>query len=126
MQGKSLDAYKTILNQSLMGQIAGLDFLLLEAMPLEPAGKIAEKLSIPVYGIGAGRATDGQLVIMHDLIGMFFQFKPKFAKRYCEAGSMILQALTRYASEVRNLLFPDENYEYSLSDEEKNKIKDEG
>ena len=73
---------------------------------------IANDLDIPVYGIGAGKGTDGQLVIMHDLIGMFFEFKPKFAKRYCEAGKLIKGALETYCSEVRDGTFPDEDHSY--------------
>jgi 3-methyl-2-oxobutanoate hydroxymethyltransferase len=106
VQGKSMDATEKILNDALKLQDAGCSFLLLEAMPKESAAIIANELSIPVYGVGAGDQVDGQLVILHDLIGMFFDFKSKFVKRYCDAGEMILEALKDYAYEVRTGKFP--------------------
>ena len=117
VQGKTKEAFREILDQAKRVQDAGCSFLLLEAMPVEPAKMIAEELSIPVYGIGAGDRTDGQLVIMHDLIGMFFEFKPKFAKRYCEAGKLIRESLESYCSEVRDGSFPsEENFYAPLED----------
>ena len=74
VQGKTKESADVILDQALRLQDAGCSFLLLEAMPRESAQYIAEKLEIPIYGIGAGDQVDGQLVIQHDLIGMFFEF----------------------------------------------------
>lgn len=122
VQGKTIDAAKKILDDALRLQDAGCKFLFLEAMPRESAALIRESLEIPVYGIGAGDKTDGQLVIMHDLIGMFFEFKSKFVKRYCEAGQLIEEALTSYADEVRNGKFPAEENFYSLNDGELEKM----
>ena len=96
--------------------------MFLEAMPREAAALITENLDIPVYGIGAGDKVDGQLVIMHDLIGMFFEFKSKFVKRYCEAGVMIEGALREYAEEVRMKKFPSEENFYNLNEGELEKL----
>ena len=118
VQGKTAEQADIILDQALKLQEAGCSFLLLEAMPKEPAELIAKKLSIPVYGIGAGDKVDGQLVIFHDLMGLFWEFKSKFVKRYCEAGRIMQDAMTEYADEVRNGVFPsDENF-YEIKDEE--------
>ena len=117
VQGKTKESFREILDQALAVQAAGCSFLLLEAMPVEPARMIAEELDIPVYGIGAGSGTDGQLVILHDLIGMFFEFKPKFAKRYCEAGEMIREALEDYCTEVRSGAFPSSEHFYAPVDD---------
>lgn len=122
VQGKTKEATERILDDALRLQDAGCRFLLLEAMPRESAGYIAEKLSIPVYGVGAGDLVDGQLVIMHDLIGMFFEFKSKFIKRYCEAGKLIEEALKDYAYEVRTRRFPTEENFYEIKEGELEKL----
>ena len=122
VQGKTLDAAKLILEDALRLQDAGCKFMFLEAMPQEAAALISSNLEIPTYGIGAGDKVDGQLVIMHDLIGMFFEFKSKFVKRYCEAGILIENALKEYASEVRDRKFPSSENFYSLNDGELEKM----
>jgi 3-methyl-2-oxobutanoate hydroxymethyltransferase len=122
VQGKTLDSAKLILEDALKLQDAGCKFMFLEAMPREAAALITENLEIPVYGIGAGDKVDGQLVIMHDLIGMFFEFKSKFVKRYCQAGMMIEDALKEYADEVRTRKFPAEENFYNLNEGELEKL----
>ncbi len=122
VQGKTSKSAQVVLDQALRLQDAGCSFLLLEAMPTEPAGLISEKLSIPVYGIGAGNLVDGQLVILHDLIGLFWEFKSKFVKRYCEAGKLIESALIDYKDEVKNQIFPDKNNFYEIKEEELEKL----
>ncbi len=122
VQGKTLDSAKLILEDALKLQDAGCKFMFLEAMPREAAALISENLDIPVYGIGAGDKVDGQLVIIHDLIGMFFEFKSKFVKRYCEAGVMIESALMEYANDVRMKKFPSEENFYNLNEGELEKL----
>jgi len=122
VQGKTADQAEVILEQALKLQDAGCSFLLLEAMPKQPAELIAKKLSIPVYGIGAGDKVDGQLVIFHDLMGLFWEFKSKFVKRYCEAGQIMQKAMSEYADEVRNGVFPAEENFYEIKDEELEKL----
>ncbi len=118
VQGKSIESVKIILDQALRIQDAGCSLLLLEAMPSEPAGLIAKELDIPVYGIGAGNKVDGQLVIFHDLVGMFWEFKSKFVKQYCEAGKLIQNAIEDYGKEVRENKFPFEENCYEMVDED--------
>jgi 3-methyl-2-oxobutanoate hydroxymethyltransferase len=122
VQGKTLKAAEILVEESLRAQEAGCKFLFLEAVPRETAQIVRDSLEIPVYGIGAGDMTDGQLVILHDLIGMFFEFKSKFVKRYCEAGVMVSQALKDYAEEVRTGKFPTEENFYSMNDGELEKL----
>lgn len=122
VQGKTSKSAQVVLDQALRLQDAGCSFLLLEAMPTEPAGLITEKLSIPVYGIGAGNLVDGQLVILHDLIGLFWEFKSKFVKRYCEAGKLIESALIDYKDEVKNNVFPGKENFYEIKEEELEKL----
>lgn len=122
VQGKTAKQSEVILGQALALQEAGCSFLLLEAMPREPAFLIAHELSIPVYGIGAGDQVDGQLVIFHDLMGLFWEFKSKFVKRYCEAGQIMQSAMMEYVSEVRDGAFPAEENFYEIKDEELEKL----
>jgi 3-methyl-2-oxobutanoate hydroxymethyltransferase len=118
VQGKTAKQAEIILKQALDLQEAGCSFLLLEGMPRESAEIIAKELKIPVYGIGAGDKVDGQLVIFHDLMGLFWEFKSKFVKRYCEAGQIMQNALKEYAAEVRSGNFPAEENFYAIKEEE--------
>ena len=122
VQGKTARQAEIILKQAQALQEAGCSFLLLEGMPRESAKMIAEQLEIPVYGIGAGDHVDGQLVIFHDLMGLFWEFKSKFVKRYCEAGQIMQRALSEYAHEVREGLFPAEENFYAIKEEELEKL----
>ena len=122
VQGKTAKSAEIELDQAKRLQDAGCSALLLEAMPTEPAGIIAETLDIPVYGIGAGDRVDGQLVILHDLVGLFWEFKSKFVKRYCEAGQLIQSALEDYKSEVKGGQFPAEENFYEIKEEELEKL----
>jgi 3-methyl-2-oxobutanoate hydroxymethyltransferase len=122
VQGKTADQADVILQQALALQEAGCSALLLEAMPKEPAEMIAKQLSIPVYGIGGGDGVDGQLVIFHDLTGLFWEFKSKFVKRYCEAGKIIQDALEQYVDEVKTGVFPAQENFYEIKEEELEKL----
>jgi 3-methyl-2-oxobutanoate hydroxymethyltransferase len=122
VQGKTAEQAEIVLKQALKLQEAGCSALLLEAMPKEPAELIAQELNIPVYGIGAGDGVDGQLVIFHDLMGLFWEFKSKFVKRYCEAGNLMVKALEDYCSEVRNLQFPTSEHFYEIKESELEKL----
>jgi len=122
VQGKTADQAEVILKQALKLQEAGCSALLLEAMPREASAMIARELTIPVYGIGGGDLVDGQLVIFHDLVGLFWEFKSKFVKRYGEAGKIIQDALTEYTQEVRNGIFPSQENFYEIKEEELEKL----
>jgi len=122
VQGKTAKSAEIVLKQARSLEEAGCSFLLLEAMPREAAEMIARELHMPVYGIGAGDKVDGQLVIMHDLVGLFWEFKSKFVKRYCEAGQMIQNALEDYRDEVKNAKFPAKENFYEIKEEELEKL----
>ena len=122
VQGKTAKQAEIILQQARDLQKAGCSFLLLEGMPRESAEMITQNLDIPVYGIGAGDKVDGQLVIFHDLMGLFWEFKSKFVKRYCEAGQLMQDSLAQYANEVREGIFPSEENFYAIKEEELEKL----
>ena len=117
VQGKTKHSYEELLADARSIEKAGAFAILLEAMPAETAEKIKKHITIPVYGIGAGDKVDGQLVIIHDILGLFEEFTPKFVKRYCEAGKLIESAIDTYCKEVRTGKFPTKEYFYEMSTE---------
>jgi 3-methyl-2-oxobutanoate hydroxymethyltransferase len=85
---------------------AGAFSVVLECIPAELAAKVTAALSIPTIGIGAGADCDGQVLVLHDVLGLFDDLKPKFVKRYAELGSAIRDAVKRYCDDVRAGTFP--------------------
>jgi len=145
VQGKTVESFEKTLKDAFELQKAGIFALLLEAMPAEPAGQIAKQLDIPVYGIGTGDMVNGQLVIMHDLMGFYQPFRPWFAKCYIPEvakgfadyivslddhrqvgrehrrdGLLVLaeMAVLKYIEDVKNKVFPGEEYSYAIGDKQ--------
>lgn len=132
IQGKTWESTKELLETALALQEAGVFAILLEGVTEEVAGLIREKLDIPVYGIGSGRLVDGQLLISHDLLNMYWGFKkvPIYIKRYLPekdysqtVGDMILNIYTQYVREVKSGKFPAEEHVHKLKPEDWKKIK---
>jgi 3-methyl-2-oxobutanoate hydroxymethyltransferase len=115
VQGKTRAESEVLVEDALALQEAGASSILVEATPPETGAMIRDKLSIPIYGIGAGDRVDGQLVIIHDILGLFEQFRPKFIKRYLEGGDLISDAVKRYAEDVRTGKFPGPEQFYEKS-----------
>lgn len=122
-QGLTADSAKEMLADAEAVQEAGARFLLIEAVAPEVTKVIREKLSIPVYGIGAGPHTDGQLLIVSDLLGIFEAFKPKFVKRYAELAGMMKDAFLTYRREVKEGLFPGPEHVYNMKPGELEKLQ---
>jgi 3-methyl-2-oxobutanoate hydroxymethyltransferase len=99
-------------------EAAGCFALVLEAVPAPVAATITEALTIPTIGIGAGAACDGQVLVYHDLLGLYDGPAPRFVKRYANLADEIRGALGRYADEVRTGAFPEEQHTYAMPDEE--------
>ena len=118
VQGKTKADADIILDQAKSLQDAGAFAILLEAVPTETAQYIQDNLEIMCWGIGGGNNLHGQLIIFHDLVGLFSAFKSKFVKRYCQAGDLITKALSDYASEVRSGIFPAKENFYEIKEEE--------
>jgi len=150
VQGKTVKSFEATVEDALVLQEAGVMALLLEAMPSEPASKIAKMLDIPVYGIGAGSEVDGQLIIMHDLMGFYQSFRPWFAKCYIpevvgdfhdhitkienirqygrdnrKDGIFALaeMAIAKYIEEVKNRNFPGNEFSYPIKDDQLDALK---
>ncbi|MCB5247143.1 MAG: 3-methyl-2-oxobutanoate hydroxymethyltransferase [Candidatus Cloacimonetes bacterium] len=117
VQGKSPEAHETLLRQALALEKAGVFMLVLEGIPESLGKEISQSLSIPTIGIGAGRYTDGQVLVYHDLLG-HSDLQPKFVRSYASLDSDITQALNRYCAEVREGAFPGpENVYYPITEQ---------
>lgn len=150
VQGKTIESFEETVEDALALQEAGVMALLIEATPAAPAGQIARMLDIPVYGIGAGSEVDGQLIIMHDLMGFYQSFRPWFAKCYIPEvikdfeqhitsisdirqygrderrdGLFALaeMAIVKYIEEVKKRTFPGDTYSYPIKKEQLNLLK---
>ncbi len=117
-QGKTaLDAI-TLVEDALLLEEAGCFGLVLEAVPDKIAEFISQKLQIPVIGIGAGPGCDGQVLVVHDMLGLFDKFTPKFVKQYTVLHQDINQALKAYKTDVQQGLFPSREHSFTISDDE--------
>jgi 3-methyl-2-oxobutanoate hydroxymethyltransferase len=117
IQGRDAAAAKQIIDDARALEQAGAFSIILEAVPA-PLGKlVAEAVTVPVIGIGAGADVDGQVLVIHDLIGLFDRFVPRFVKQYANIRSEILAALQTYQNEVREAVFPAAEHSFKMPDE---------
>lgn len=116
-QGKTAEAAKVLIEEAQAVEAAGAFSVVLEAIPVEVAALVTEAVDIPTVGIGAGNVTDGQVLVYHDVLGLFDRFTPKFVRRYAELGEEAHNAMERYVNDVRRGLFPaDKNTLYMPDD----------
>jgi 3-methyl-2-oxobutanoate hydroxymethyltransferase len=123
IQGKNAAAAKQILEDALALEAAGVFSIVLEAVPAPLAGLIAKQVKVPVIGIGAGPDVDGQVLVIHDLIGLFDRFVPKFVKQYINVRVDILDALKQYRLEVQKQTFPEPAHSFSMPEDAFNQLK---
>jgi 3-methyl-2-oxobutanoate hydroxymethyltransferase len=115
VQGKSLDAARRLAADAQALEDAGAFAILVEAVPAPAAAFVRAHVSVPVYGIGAGPALDGQLVIVHDLLGSFVgDIKPRFVKQYATIGADVERAIRSYGDDVRKGAFPGAEHCYPI------------
>lgn len=112
VQGKSLEAAQKIVDEAKALEDAGAFSIVVECVPEELGRAITEAVSIPIIGIGAGRYTDGQVLVFHDMLGLFDKFLPKFVKQYAQIGDEIVKALGEYKEEVRSGSFPEDKHTF--------------
>lgn len=122
-QGRTVESAKLLIEDALAIEQAGAQLLLLEAVPPEVAGFITNRLSIPVFGIGAGPDCDGQLLIVSDLIGQFQAFTPKFVKQYANIAEVITGAMSEYIKDIKAGAFPASEHCYHMLNGEEEKFK---
>jgi 3-methyl-2-oxobutanoate hydroxymethyltransferase len=122
-QGKTAAAAAKLAEDALSLQAVGCFAIVFEAVPAAVTEVIHEKLEIPVIGIGAGSATDGQVLVLHDLLGMYEGRAPKFVKRYAEVRRAMVDGLRSYTDEVRSGEFPGAEHIYSIEPSELTELK---
>jgi len=113
-QGRTAESARTLIEDALALEEAGIQMLLLEAVPPEVGKFITERLTMPVLSIGAGMHCDGQLLIVSDMIGQFQAFTPKFVKKYGNVAEVIVKAMKEYCAEVRSGAFPTDEHCYHM------------
>ncbi|GBD95854.1 MAG TPA: 3-methyl-2-oxobutanoate hydroxymethyltransferase [Nitrospirae bacterium] len=112
VQGKTEEAAKRLIEEAHIIEDAGAFSLLLEAIPMNLAKKIREELSIPTIGIGAGPHCDGQILVLHDVIGLFERFVPKFVKQYANLKEEASKAVKSYKEEIEKGIFPSDEQSF--------------
>jgi len=116
VQGKDKAQAVSVIEDAVALEKAGAFAIVLEGIPEKLAKLITEKISIPTIGIGAGRYCDGQVLVIHDLLGMYSGQSPKFSKRYAALNETIQVAIENYISEVKDLKFPKEKHTFTIDD----------
>src|SRR3989338_4185413 len=112
VQGKDGKSAKRLIEEAKACEKSGCFSLVLECIPLNLAKKITQSISIPTIGIGAGIHCDGQVLVTHDILGLFDMFKPKFVKRYADLSSVMRKAFEQYAKDVRKKKFPSDEHSF--------------
>lgn len=118
VQGKNAEAARKLIEDARECEKAGAFSLVLECVPKQLAKQITEELRIPVIGIGAGKDTDGQVLVYHDVLGYGVDRVPKFVKQYENLNPIIGDSLTKYSAEVKNGTFPDDSHSFRMKEEE--------
>ena len=117
-QGRTADQAIAVARDAMALEEAGCFSIVLEAIPAAVAEEIMARVQIPVIGIGAGPATDGQVLVFHDLLGIYDGNVARFAKRFADVRAHMVAGVAEYASEVRNRAFPAPEHCYSIDDEQ--------
>jgi 3-methyl-2-oxobutanoate hydroxymethyltransferase len=122
VQGKDAESGRRLIEDAKALEAAGAFMIVMECIPDLLAARITNSLSIPTIGIGAGKDCDGQVLVYHDLVGLFERFTPKFVKQYVNLAPQIRKALSEYKKEVEEGVFPAAEHTFSMSAEEAEKL----
>ena len=117
VQGKDIDSARGLIKDAIALEEAGAFAIILEAVPAKLAKIVTEKIKIPTIGIGAGPYCDGQVLVTHDMLGVFDKFRPKFVKLYADIRKEIINALNVYREETEEIKFPTDEYSYAVTEE---------
>jgi len=124
-QGKTLETARKIYKDALLLQEAGVFSVVLECVPYKLAAFISSRLDIPVIGIGSGAGCDGQVLVAHDILGVYRDFSPKHSKKYADVGDIMKKAATDYINETKSGVFPTEKNSFIIDDEILEQLKKE-
>ena len=122
VQGKTIEAAKKLILDAKNLEEIGVFSIVLESIPWQIAKLITKSINIPTIGIGAGRYCDGQILVIHDMLGIFTDIKPKFIKYFGKIGESISRALEEYRNEVMNGVYPDREHSYEFPQDELEEI----
>ena len=122
-QGKTAEGAIRLLNEAKALEEAGVFSIVLEKVTSEVATVITENIHVPIIGIGCGPYVDGQVLVIHDMLGLYKDFEPKFVKRYLNLSEQILDAIKEYEMEVKSGKFPQEEHMYHMTEEEFAKLE---
>ncbi len=114
VQGKTAQAAAALIRDARALEEAGVYSIVLEGVPSDVAAAITRAVAVPTIGIGAGKETDGQVLVCYDFLGMYEQVTPKFVKRFADVGSVVRDATSAYVQEVRAGMFPSEEHTFSM------------
>jgi 3-methyl-2-oxobutanoate hydroxymethyltransferase len=117
VQGKDLESAKKLISDAIALEQAGAFSIVMECIPASLAKQISQELTIPTIGIGAGVECDGQVLVIHDLVGFGSKIEPKFAKKYTNIGQQISGAVSNYIEEVKGRQFPAGEHSFTMKDE---------
>lgn len=117
-QGRTARAAKRLIEDAEILERAGCFSIVLEAIPARVAALVTRRVSIPTIGIGAGADCDGQVLVTHDLLGLFDRFTPKFVKRYANLNGEMTRAFAEYKSDIEKRIFPTSEHTYPMDDAE--------
>ncbi|HET6486951.1 MAG TPA: 3-methyl-2-oxobutanoate hydroxymethyltransferase [Spirochaetia bacterium] len=117
VQGKSIDQARKVFDDAVALEEAGAFAIVLEAIPRQLAALITERLKIPTVGIGGGLDCDGQVLVLHDMVGLFRRFTPKFVKVYADVFSVQVDAVKRYVQDVQGRTFPSEEQSFTMKED---------
>jgi 3-methyl-2-oxobutanoate hydroxymethyltransferase len=117
-QGRTAAKARALLDDALALEEAGCFSIVLEAVPAAVAARVTQALSVPTLGIGSGADCDGQVLVLHDVLGLYEGRAARFVKRYAEIGAAIKEALERFGADVREGRFPEEEHTYTIPDDE--------
>jgi len=123
VQGKDAEAARRLIEQAIALEKLGCFSIVLECVPDKIAEIITKKIKIPTIGIGAGLYCDGQVLVIHDMLGLFQRYTPKFVKKYINLSPMIAQAIEEYKNEVIESKFPDAEHSFTIKEEEFKKLE---
>ncbi len=124
VQGKTADAARRLEADALALVEAGVFCLVLEAIPAAIAGRITKSIPVPTIGIGAGGDCDGQVLVFHDLLGLFDRFVPKFVKQYANLREIAVEAINAYRNDVETGTFPGPEHTFRMNEGEEDKLED--
>src|SRR5215213_9241665 len=122
-QGRTAERAKAVLEDALALQDAGCFAIVFEAIPAEVTDVIMGYMEVPIIGIGAGASTDGQVLVLHDLLEIHDGFQPKFVKRYAHVKQEMVRGVRAYAEDVRTRQFPTKEHSYGIAPEELDRLR---